>query len=291
MNTMSFTIDGDVSVQVTITEIAGGDLLFTVTVLDGDLTADLQGLFFDLADDSLASGLSVTGVDATDWQFDANDVTNLGQGVNINGEVLNTYGAFDAGVQIGTQGMAKDDIQTTSFVISHATEDLTLADVALQDFAVRLTSVGAEDGARNGSLKLGGTAPDVDEPPPPPPPGNLAVIDTLTVGSFDSFDDGGDLLDDGSDSILFNDLSGTDPYLSDVATVNGDAANIGLVVTGSNGGLLIIDADGTLNFSANGEFDYLSLRDSTTTEFSYGIDGGSEALVIVTVTGFNEAGG
>lgn len=289
MNTLSFTIDGDVSVQVTITEIDGGDLLFQVTVLEGAFTGDLQGLFFDLADDSLADGLTVTGVDATDWQFEANDVTNLGQGVNINGEVLNTYGEFDAGVQIGTQGMAADDIQTTSFVISHSTTDLTLADVALQDFAVRLTSVGAEDGSRSGSLKPGGTAPDVEEPPPPP--GNLAVTDTLTVGNLDSFDDGGDLLDDGADTILFNDLSGADPYLSDVASVNGDAANIGMVVAGSNGGLMMIDADGTFNFSANGDFGYLSLRDSATTEFSYTIDGGSEALVIVTVTGFNEVGG
>lgn len=288
MSSMTFTIEGDVSVQVTITEIEGGDLRFDVTVLEGQLTGDLQGLFFDLADDSLADGLMVDGVDATDWQFEANDVTNLGQGVNINGEVLNTYGEFDAGVQIGTQGISNDDIQTTSFVISHDTVDLTLADVALQDFAVRLTSVGEVDGDRNGSLKLGGTSPDVEEPPPVE---NVAVTDTMTVGNLDSFDDAGDLLDGGADTILFNDLTGTDPYLSTVAGVNGDAGNIGMVVTGTNGGLMIIEADGTLNFSANGEFDYLSLRDSAVTEFTYSIDGGAEASVIVTVTGYNDMGG
>ncbi|SMY07957.1 hypothetical protein [Flavimaricola marinus] len=288
MSTMTFTIEGDVNVEVTITEVDGGNLQFDVTVLDGTYTGDLQGLFFDLADDSLADGLSVVGTDATDSQFEANDVTNLGQGVNINGEVLNEYGEFDAGVQIGTQGISKDDIQTTTFVISHDTEALTLADVALQDFAVRLTSVGEVDGARNDSLKLGGTAPDVEEPPAPE---NVAVLDTLTVGNLDNFDDGGDLLDGGADTILFNDTTGTDPYLSDVAAVNGDAANIGAVVTGSNGGLMVIDADGTVNFSANGEFGYLGLRDSATTEFSYAIDGGAEALVIVTVTGYNDVGG
>ena len=283
MASMTFVIEGDVSVQVTVTELDGGDLQFDLLVLDGAMTADIQGLFFDLSDDSLADGLNVTGLDATDWQFDANDVTNLGQGVNVNGEIVNEYGAFDAGVQIGTSGMAKDDIQSTSFIISHDTADLTLADVALQDFAVRLTSVGEEDGSRTGSLKLGTTAPDVD-----PEVGNIAVNDAMTVGNADNFADGFDFLVDDVASILANDLGATGPYAGDVTGVAGSDANIGTIVTGSNGGLMIINADGTVNFSANGDFDGLGLRDSAQTVFTYEIDGGSTAEIVVTVTGFND---
>ena len=176
MASMTFELTGDLTVQVTVTETADGGLQFDLAVLDGALIGDLQGLFFDLADDSLVSGLSVVGNEITDDQFRVDSVTNLGQGVNVNGEIVNEYGAFDAGVQIGTQGISRDDIQNTSFTLYHDSQDLTLADVSLQDFAVRLTSVGEEDGSRDGSLKIGGVSgeePDGEVDPGTDPDGDL----------------------------------------------------------------------------------------------------------------------
>lgn len=155
-----FLIEGDVNVRISLTELDDGDMQVDVSVLDdtGSI-GDLRGLFFNLTDDSLARGLSVSGDDVTASEFDANDVNDLGRGNNINGEVRNAAGEFDGGVGFGRPGIGGgDDIRETSFVLSHASEALTLEDFAGQHFAVRLTSVGSEDGPRNDSLKLLGKA-------------------------------------------------------------------------------------------------------------------------------------
>ncbi|WP_137699652.1 hypothetical protein [Marimonas lutisalis] len=47
--------------------------------------AHLRGLFFDLADDSLAKDLTATGDDVTGQDFSANSVYDLGNGANMNG--------------------------------------------------------------------------------------------------------------------------------------------------------------------------------------------------------------
>ncbi|WP_090215355.1 hypothetical protein [Litoreibacter janthinus] len=165
LQTMTFVIEGDVNVQVTITELASGDLQFDLLVLDdtGSI-GDLNGLFFDLADPSLLDGLVADGGDVSNQSYAEGDVYNLGGGVNVKGELTQDEG-FDAGIRLGSSGMAKDDIQETSFTLSHESTDLMLEDFYGADFAVRLTSVGEEDGSRDGSLKLGGTAPDAPDEP------------------------------------------------------------------------------------------------------------------------------
>ena len=157
---MTFEIEGEVTAVVTITEQGDGTLLFEIdqTSADGSL-ADLRALYFDLADDSLAKGLSVTGDDVTDSAFKANKVSGLGNDTGVKGQVLKEAGRFDGGVEFGTQGLGKDDVRSTSFTLSHEDQALTLDLFSLQDFAVRMTSVGQE-GDREGSLKLGGTAAD-----------------------------------------------------------------------------------------------------------------------------------
>lgn len=155
-----FVIEGDVNVRVSLTELDDGDMKVDVSVLDdtGSI-GDLRGLFFNLTDDSLVRGLSVSGDDVTASEFDANDVNDLGRGNNINGDVRNEVGEFDGGIGFGRSGIGGGgDIRETSFVLSHASEALTLEDFAGQHFAVRLTSVGSEDGPRNDSLKLLGKA-------------------------------------------------------------------------------------------------------------------------------------
>jgi VCBS repeat-containing protein len=161
-NTLDFTIDGEPSARITVQEIGDGSLAFTVTVdTDSGYIGDLRGLFFQVADEALLGGLTVSGADVTDSDAAADAVSDLGNGANVNG---GNHGPFDVGVEIGTPGMSADDIQTTTFTLSHDSVDLTLDLIAEQDFAVRLTSVGTEgDGGREDSLKLVGTAPAVDD--------------------------------------------------------------------------------------------------------------------------------
>lgn len=154
---LNFILEGDVNILFTFTELANGDIQVEMEVHDyNELTTDIQGLFFDIGDESLLDGLTVTGDDVTGTKFDANNVTNMGRGNNIHGEGGNHAGAYDGGISFGTPGMGEDDIQSTTFTLSHETETLTLEDFAEMDIAVRLTSVGEEDGDREDSLKIYG---------------------------------------------------------------------------------------------------------------------------------------
>lgn len=159
-DSLVFEIDGDPKPTILVKEMSDGSLEFTVVLNpESENTGDLRGLFFDLADESLVDGLSVDGAHVTDEAFDANGVSDLGNGVNMNG---GGRGGYDVGVEIGTQGMSRDDIQTTTFTLSHDSEALTLDLIAGQTFGVRLTSVGpgGEEG-REDSLKLVGTASEL----------------------------------------------------------------------------------------------------------------------------------
>jgi len=154
-----FLVEGDVNVGVSMIELDDGSIQVTLDVLsDTGEIGDLRGLFFSLNDDSLTDGLTITGADVTNTQTDANSVTNLGSGTNMNGAVVHEAGKFDAAVEFGTEGMSDDDIRTTTFIISHDSEALTLEDFAGQPVGIRLTSVGEEDGDREASLKLLGYA-------------------------------------------------------------------------------------------------------------------------------------
>ncbi|MBW2316904.1 MAG: PEP-CTERM sorting domain-containing protein [Deltaproteobacteria bacterium] len=144
---------GDVEFQITFDDAAvgAGEIQVTVEVTLGE--ADLRGLFLDIADDSLLSGLSAVGADVTNTIFAASSVIDLGQGANVQGD---GPCPCDIGVAFGSPGMGRDDIQTTTFVLSHATESLTLALFAEQTVMVRATSVGDEL-AREASAKTAGT--------------------------------------------------------------------------------------------------------------------------------------
>ena len=156
MASMTFTIPGNPSVIVNVTE-AGGDLKFDLSLSSPTgKVADFRGLFFHVADESLLSGLSVSGSAVTDRAIAANKVADLGNGANVQGV---KSGPFDIGVEFGTSGIGKDDVQSTSFVLSHATESLTLDLIGLQTFAARINSVGTVNSGRGDSLKLSGPAP------------------------------------------------------------------------------------------------------------------------------------
>ena len=280
--------DGAVLVGITITEVDGA-LRFDLNVLDDTGTiGDLNGLFFDVSDGAILDGLSFEGTDLTGTVVKEDSVTKVDSYNNVNGEVVKEYDKFDVGVQFGTQGMAQDDIQSTSFTLSSDSGDLTIDSFLSQDFAVRLTSVGEIDGSRDGSVKIGGTAPD--EPlPEDPDPVNVAVNDTLTVDEDEGFEffGGTDTLDDGSDSLLDNDLTDADPYAGVVTAVNDTPLDGSVTVAGSNGGLLKVNADGSFDFSAEDDFEFLATGETATTQFTYEIEGGSTALVDVIVNGYS----
>ena len=205
---LSFRLEGEVSVFVAVTQTTDGTLRFTVEVDgSGGQTADINGLFFDLPDESLVDGLMADGAEITKTVFDYDNVDNLGGGVNIKGDLVNDTDLFDAGVRFGTSGMAKDDIQFTEFTLSQEGGPLTLADIAGMDFGVRLTSVGDIDGSRDGSLKLGGTAPELEpERPGPgenegPGPGSTGGDGLSDEFDFDTGDDPVELPMDGPEGL------------------------------------------------------------------------------------------
>ena len=303
-DSMTFIIEGQVNVRITITEVDGA-LQFDLQVLDdtGQI-GDLNALYFDLFDDSLTDGISVTGDDVTGTKFKVDGVTKIDNFTNVNGEVTNELGKFDGGVQFGTSGIGTDDIRETSFTISHESASLSLSDLALQDFALRLTSVGTEDGARDDSLKLGGTAPDL--PNEPVEPTEQAIDDILTVQETANFGRGDtfDFLDSGASSILANDLGDCDAaYTGNVATMNGttidptSTQDAPIFIQGSDGGTLMITADGSVNFSTDNldgtanPFAGLNDGEQASTFFDYTLEGGSSATLEVVVLGLGEGGG
>jgi hypothetical protein len=133
--------NGAPGIQVTVVEVADGALAFTVDVLGvgGGLPGDLQGLFFDVNDDSKLAGLAVSGSSLITG-FDTIDVINLGNGVNMNGAA----DPFDVGIKFGTSGIGQDDIQTATFTLSNTAGNLTLDDIAHVEFGARTTSTGAK---------------------------------------------------------------------------------------------------------------------------------------------------
>ena len=294
MSSATFTVLGDVNVEITVTEVIDPvtgltNLEFQVTVLNetGSI-ADLNALYFDLADDSLTSSLSVGGGDVTGSVFKVDGVSKVDNYTNMNGEVLNDLGRFDGGVQFGTAGIGEDDIRSTTFTLSSDSTSLSLSDFSLQDFGIRLTSVGEEDGSRNDSLKLGATAPELGGQDLSP----VAFDDHLTVMENETFGtDGFDFLDSGEGSLLANDTAGGGAYTGEVIGLNGELLP-GQVIVGSNGGYLYVSAAGDFDFSAtnflgDSDFAYLNDGEVAQTTFAYTIEGGSTALLTVDVLGIS----
>ncbi len=284
MAELSYTITGDVNVRVTITDLMDGTLGFRIDVLDdtGSI-GDLNGFFFDLADDSLTTSLIIEGADVTGTALKVDGVTKVDNFTNVNGEVVKELGKFDGGVQFGTAGMAGDDIRSTSFTISSSLADLTLDDFAFQDIAVRLTSVGAEGGSREDSLKLGGTLPEAP-PEEPNDPVYAAEDDYITVLASEGF---GDV----DAFILANDSKDGGVYDEGVYDLAGTEVTAPTTLTDPlTGALLTIYPDGSVDFSANGQFDSVPEGEAgPPVVFSYALVDGTTANIYVTVLG--EGGG
>jgi hypothetical protein len=175
---------GSPTVKFLVEQLTDGTLRVTASVFDNDGnkvkdTADLRGIFFHIAgidnntaDDAWVKKLTVTGVGSSAAYINGialdgdgvEDVPGSSNSDNMNGRPLTPY---DVGIGIGTSGIGTDDVKSVTFILDHATDDLTLEHLAKQGFGARLTSVGAEGGNRNDSLKLWGMAPSAPAFVPP----------------------------------------------------------------------------------------------------------------------------
>ncbi len=270
-NSITFVIEGVTDTQVTITEQEDGTLLFELETLDSGPLGDLRGIFFDLAgvSDDFISSLEVelTG-DVTDYAAAADEVTSVGNGVNVNGPVAAASDGFDVGVAFGTPGKGQDEVTSTSFVLSSSEGDLSIEMVSLVDMALRYTSVEGS-GENGGSKKIGGQSSEAI----------IAEDDAFAVD------------EDASNS---TDVFSNDDPNSGVTLVGGSYAGGDLVIGANNvlttdgrAGILTLNANGTVDFDATGsDFDSLAVGESDTLIFEYHsmAANGSTACAEVTVT-------
>ena len=93
--------------------------------------------------------------------------------------------------------------------------------------------------------------------------------------------------------VLSNDTALIDGDVLSIVAVDGNAANVGATISGSNGGLFTINADGSATFDTNGAFAQLNEGQATTTSVSYSVTGlngeTSTTTVSVEVVGSNNA--
>lgn len=137
----------DFNVNIRIEVIPGG-VRITAIVADPDIfTGDLRGVFFHV-DDSVDLD-TVTIVSETDSYVigPRDSVQAVAKDVRMNGE--GNIHKYDIGVEIGSQGIGKDDFQTYSFDVL----GVSFEDVNGGEFGVRLTSVGPP-GNREQSSKV-----------------------------------------------------------------------------------------------------------------------------------------
>lgn len=157
IETIAQSFTGDpIEVKITLDDAGAGpgEILIGVEIIAGQ-EGDLRGIFLNLSDDSLLEGIEVTGPHVKD--VEKFDVLNLGQGANLLGG--GSPCPCDLGIGFGTPGIGKDDIQSTSFVLSHPDVALSLSLFQDQLVGVRVTSVGTGDD-REGSSKTVAIVPE-----------------------------------------------------------------------------------------------------------------------------------
>ncbi len=132
-----------------------GSVVVTASV-DPATPGDLRGVFLEFANDGFLPGLRVSGPAVTEVRIGR--VIDLGGGANLRGG--GSPCPCDLGIELGTPGVGRDDLRTTTFVLSHETLELGLEALRLERVGVRVTSVGDGVGGRGGSAKLGAPVPE-----------------------------------------------------------------------------------------------------------------------------------
>lgn len=240
----SVTDENGLVIEIYATEFDGGYSL-SLQVAEG--YADLRGFFLDGA---TAVSSSLEGEAA------ALD-TSLSGDVNMKG----THLTFDSAYEIGTSGMAKDDIQQATFTFNGSLQDLDEL-----NFGIRATSVGAD---REDSVKLTGVF-DIPEPE--------------SEGPRDHFEEWGTGAKDGLPAIshitlYWQDASDSDGWKTIKFDYDFDDAEFSLSNDLDNdlSGLLdFLVAEGAISSSEVGELDGVAIKGGTVEQF-YALDGEPEA--------------
>ena len=235
------------SVQVIATEV-DGNLVFELQVhaAEPDQETDLRGLFLNLNDregtsgSDLAEGLEYVGEDITD--FKTSNAINFKNGTNLKGKSK----GYDLGINFGTPGVERDEIDSTSFTLI----GLTLDDIANTQFGARINgnkltveapaAPDAKDDIRNINEE---SAPDLDSPSTIPTGTVFHILDNDTDADADKLtitdiaaeeygpqhgtveiidgDDDDDLIGDAVLYTPFEDFSGADSFYYLVDDGNG----------------------------------------------------------------------
>lgn len=110
------------------------------------------------------------------------------------------------------------------------------------------------------------------------------VNDAPTANADTGPVDENDVLNVSASGLLSND---TDPDTSDtlvVSEVEGSAANVGNQITLGSGALLTLNADGSMTYDPNGQFESLAVGESQNDPFSYTISDGNGGTAVGTAT-------
>lgn len=181
-------------VLISLDELGDGNINVSVSANTDVAMADLRGIFFNVANESILPQLKVINASPAilDSKFQANSVIEVGSKNNkagLQGEpdlnpcLSGGSSGCDGGLLIGTNGIGKDDVQSVNWTFTRQDGTaLTLADFEGMAWGVRATSVGS-GGSREGSSKLSGiltAGPDPTEVPEPT--GALALLSVAAVG-------------------------------------------------------------------------------------------------------------
>lgn len=283
---ITFTVNGPVDTLIKIEELLDGTLRFDVQLLGAGLITDLRGLFFDLAGvDASTAGLSVTGIDGSEHfigqsVFSEENVDSVRGDINVKGAVAREQGQFDVGIEFGTSGLGRDDIDSARFILS-ADDPLSLDSLDLADFGLRYITAGNAS-KRSDGTKIAGDASGVAR-------NDAWEVDENAAGTID---------------LLANDTNGVQPdgtrkTVISVIDAEGDLDPVsgGFQRTVEIGGLvlgtLFVSDDGFATFTADGaDVDKLAHDDIRTWSFTYETQSSEGNLatadVVLTIDGQND---
>ena len=106
----------------------------------------------------------------------------------------------------------------------------------------------------------------------------LEGVDDCLIVTEDEMDGDTETLDGGATSVLDNDVAeGGGQYAGDVVAVNGVDTNVGQFIDLAEGGRIQINANGTVDFDADGDFEDLDAGESATLTVEYTIQGPPQA--------------
>ena len=287
-------VNGDAAnIGIAIAGANGG--LFTINA-DGSFTFDANG-DFEMLDVGETDTTTVTyQISDGEGGFDTATVTVTVMGQNDAPIVTGTLAA-----QTGEDSTAQVPFDASTVFSDIDGEMLTFTSPDLPSWMMIDSATGIITGTPPADASQGGVNSDgvyvvtVTGTDPDGESVTTSVVYTFTNPPPDAVDD---TATTDEDTVLNGDVitgSDSDPDgdILVVSEVDGDAANVGMPIAGSGGGVFIINADGSYSFDPNGEFEGLDVGETATTTITYQISDGEggfdTAIVTVTVTGANDA--